>query len=115
VLGNRLATMADRVQLPFTEATMMECQRLGNIALFNVPRCTTADTIVNGYHVPRGTWVFANRWGVHSSTRYWKNPSEFDPTRFIDERGRIIRHEALVPFGMGKDHVDELPFDMIKQ
>ena len=94
--------MSDRVSLPFTEATLMECQRLGNVALFNVPRCTVTDTTVNGYHVPQGTWVFANRWGVHSSTRYWTNPTKFDPSRFLDDQGRVVRQEALLPFGMGE-------------
>ena len=102
IVGSRMPSMSDKVSLPFTEATLMECQRFANITLFNVPRCTLADTTVNGYRVPRGTWVFVNRWGVHSSTRYWNEPSKFDPTRFLDQQGQVLHNEALVPFGIGK-------------
>lgn len=86
----------------------MECQRCGNITLFNVPHSTLADTMVNGYRIPRDTWVFANRWGMHSSTRYWKDPERFDPSRFLDEHGHIVRNEALVPFGMGTFGLQQL-------
>lgn len=103
VLGSsRQASMRDRLNMPVTEATLMECQRLGNIALFSVPRCTTEDTMVAGHHVPKGTWVFVNRWGVHASTKYWKRPKAFDPDRFLDEQGKVLRHPAFIPYGIGE-------------
>ena len=86
----------------YTAATIMECQRMGNIALFSVPRCTTEDTEVNGYHIPRGTWVFVNRWGLHASARYWPDPGRFDPGRFLDKEGRVFTPEAFSPFGVGE-------------
>ena len=47
VIGSgRLPTMKDKPNLVFTEATLLECQRFGNIALFSVPRCVTHDTKV---------------------------------------------------------------------
>ena len=58
----RWPIMKDKPRMPFTEACIMECQRLGNIALFSVPRCVSKDTKVNGYSIPKGTWVFINRW-----------------------------------------------------
>jgi len=97
----RKPTMKDRLNMPYTEATIMECQRLGNIALFSVPRCTLEDCEVNGHFIPKGTWIFVNRWGVHASTKYWKNPRKFDPTRFIDENGQVFKPEAFIPFGVG--------------
>ena len=48
VIGSsRLPTMKDKPTMPYTEATLLECQRLGNIALFSVPRCVTRDTTVH--------------------------------------------------------------------
>jgi cytochrome P450 len=99
--SSRPPQMSDRPSLPYTEATLMECQRLGNIALFNVPRCTSSDIVLNGYRIPQGTWVFANRWGMHMSERYWWNPQQFDPGRFLDATGRLCRPEPFTPFGMG--------------
>lgn len=98
---SRLVSMRDKPQMPYTEATIMECQRLGNIALFSVPRCALADTTINGYDIPKGTWLFVNRWGTHASTKYWKMPSVFDPTRFLDENNVVRKPDAFVPFGMG--------------
>lgn len=103
VVGSgRLPTIKDRDQLPYTEATLMECQRRGNIALFSVPRCTTEDVSVNGYTIPKGAWIFVNRWGLHASPKYWKSPDKFDPTRFLDEKGVLTKPQAFAPFGMGK-------------
>ena len=98
---------------------------MGNIALFSVPRCTTEDTVVGGYHIPRGTWVFVNRWGLHASPRYWPNPQKFDPRRFIDKNGEVSQPEAFSPFGVGEyysccscgDNVQKINFihlDVIK-
>ena len=88
--------------MAYTEATIMECARRGNIALFNVPRCTTQDTTLDGYRIPKGTWVFVNRWGVHASARYWPNPQELVPERFLTNNNEVYKPEGFFPFGMGK-------------
>ena len=55
VVGSgRQPTMKDRDELPYTYATLMECQRAGNIALFSVPRVASQDTTINGHLVPKG-------------------------------------------------------------
>ena len=59
--SGRWPTMKDKAHLPYTEATMMECQRMGNIALFSVPRCAGWETQIKGYTIPKGAWIFVNR------------------------------------------------------
>ena len=104
VIGrSRRPNVKDRSHLPYTEATLMECQRKGNIALFSVPRCTTEVTSLNGFTIPKGTWVFINRWGMHMSEKYWTNPETFDPKRFLGTDNTVLQPEAFVPFGVGKD------------
>lgn len=34
--------------------------------------------------------------------KYWKDPHEFCPDRFIDENGKIIQHSHFMPFGTGR-------------
>lgn len=103
VVGSaRRPTRKDRQLLPYTEATVLECQRAGNVALFSVPRCTTADAQVAGYRIPMGTWVFSNRWGLHASERYWKDPEQFRPENFLDCEGHVKQPEAFAPFGLGE-------------
>ena len=47
VIGSsRLPTMKDKPEMVYTHATIMECQRVANIALFSVPRCATRATKV---------------------------------------------------------------------
>ena len=56
---------------------------------------------MNGYDIPKGTWVFTNRWGMHATSRYWTNPRKFDPTRFL-KNGQVHKPDTFVPFGMGE-------------
>ena len=61
---------------------------------------TTATTYVNGHRIPKGTWIFVNRWGVHMSARYWVNPDEFRPERFI-HGNKVHVPNTFIPFGIG--------------
>ncbi|XP_020848775.1 cytochrome P450 2J2-like isoform X2 [Phascolarctos cinereus] len=65
----RQPTMADKENMPYTNAAIHEVQRMGNIVPFNVPRVATVDTTVAGYYVPkeRGC-AWENSWlGLSSS------------------------------------------------
>uniref|UniRef100_A0A8C9SNC5 Cytochrome P450 2J2-like n=1 Tax=Scleropages formosus TaxID=113540 RepID=A0A8C9SNC5_SCLFO len=54
VLGpSRLATMADRANMPYTDAVIHEIQRMGNIIPLNLVRLTTEDTTLRGYTIPK--------------------------------------------------------------
>ena len=103
VIGTgRMPTMKDRDQMPYTEATLNEIQRRGNIVLFSAPRWAAEDTTICGHFVPKGTWIFMNRWGMHASPRYWQDPEQFNPSRFLDQDGKVLKPDAFVPFGVGK-------------
>lgn len=42
-------------------------------------------------------------WAVHNDTRYWKDPSLFQPERFLAEDGKVMSEpEAYLPFSYGK-------------
>ncbi len=56
---------------------------------------------LNGYDVPKDTWVFINRWGMHATKKYWPNPMKFDPNRFLRD-GRVYKPDTFVPFGIGE-------------
>lgn len=31
----------------------------------------------------------------------WKDPEQFRPERHLNEEGKLIKNEALIPFGIG--------------
>ncbi|CAD5113963.1 DgyrCDS3126 [Dimorphilus gyrociliatus] len=83
------------------EATLMECHRRANIAVLGIPKCTTRDTVVDGYLVPKGTWIYFNRYGLHASEKYWDDPEEFRPQRFLKDDKILYNLNGYAPFGDG--------------
>ena len=58
--------------------------------------------IIGEYHLPKGTQVVPNIFSIHMNEKYFDNPEEFRPERFIDEDGKAVRPEYLIPFSIGK-------------
>lgn len=94
----------ERKKLPYTLAVIMEGQRWRTVAPLNTARITTEDMKIQGYDVPKGTTIIANNWGLHNDTRYWNNPEEFRPERFLTDDGQEIRSkiDSYNPFSYGK-------------
>ena len=46
--------------------------------------------------------MWANLYSIMSDTRYFKDPDQFKPERFIGADGKVHRPEALIPFSIGK-------------
>lgn len=41
-------------------------------------------------------------YSVHKDLAYWKDPEVFRPERFLDNEGKLIDHDRVIPFGLGK-------------
>ncbi|XP_066293780.1 cytochrome P450 2U1-like [Branchiostoma lanceolatum] len=96
-------TLAHRSQLPYTEATIMEVQRIRAVAPLNLPHATVQDTTFRGYTIPAGTQVLSNIWSAQMDPEYWPDPEKFDPRRFLDSDGKVVsRPEAFLPFSTGR-------------
>jgi len=54
---DRFATMADKKSLPYYEACVLELLRYQSTLPILIPRATECDTMLAGYHIPKGTWV----------------------------------------------------------
>lgn len=54
-----------------------------------------------GYTIPKGAVVLPNLWSVHRDPTVWEDPDTFNPTRFLDKEGTLVRKECLIPFGIG--------------
>lgn len=58
--------------------------------------------VLQGYTIPKGSVIVPNLWSVHRDPNIWEKPDEFQPSRFLDENGQLIKKESFIPFGMGK-------------
>lgn len=89
--------------LPLTEATLLECLRIRPVLPFGHPRAVNEEGAeIRGYKVPKNTVILSLIWDIHQDPRYWENPTEFQPSRFINAEGRTFRPENFMPFGTGR-------------
>ena len=102
VLGQRPPSLEDRPRLSYTEATIMEIQRLGSIAPMAVPHRALADISVRGYRIPRGAAIFSMLHHIMRDPDHWADPDTFNPDRFLDAEGKVIKEDRFVPFGIGE-------------
>ena len=101
VLEDKQVEYADRGKLKYVDATLMEIQRLANIAPLGALHSTTKDVKLMGYNIPKHTIIISNLYSVLMGPAHWKEPTKFDPARFIDEAGNIIKDETFIPFSVG--------------
>ncbi|KAH6937190.1 hypothetical protein HPB50_025836 [Hyalomma asiaticum] len=90
----------DRHRLPYTMASVLETLRWRTTAPIGIHRVAMSDTKVCGYDISAGTFVIANLWSVHNDPAYWRNPREYDPTRFLKSDGTELaeKPQAFLPF-----------------
>ena len=100
---NRLPRLADKDDLPYTAATLLEIQRIVTIAPLGVAHSCGEETTLEGFTIPEGSVVVANLWAVHHDPDLWEEPHEFKPERFLDEDGRLQERQELIPFSTGNN------------
>ncbi len=62
------------------------------------PRWVVRDAELDGYEIPKNTYITAGPLVLHNDERYWEDPLAFNPERFEDP---TITHEAYFPFAGG--------------
>lgn len=63
-------------------------------------RETREDRQMRDKLVKKGSGVVVAPWLIHRHEKFWKNPHEFDPTRY--ESKDNIKKDTYMPFGMGE-------------
>ncbi len=110
-IGRTQPTMEDKNSMPFTQAVILETLRHHTIGPFLAPHlnrhdCELQGCLIPAGTIPAGTIVFPNVWALHHDPRYWKNPWEFNPNRWL-ENGKVvtpdhIKKQRLLAFGAGR-------------
>nr|XP_020757615.1 cytochrome P450 2U1 [Odocoileus virginianus texanus] len=103
VIGaERTPSLTDKARMPYTEATIMEVQRLSTVVPLSIPHMTSEKTVLQGYTIPKGTIILPNLLSVHRDPAIWEKPNDFYPDRFLDDQGQLIKKKTFIPFGIGK-------------
>eukprot|EP00058_Branchiostoma_floridae_P010396 XP_002595884.1 hypothetical protein BRAFLDRAFT_107081 [Branchiostoma floridae] len=103
VLGASKPSLAHRDQLPFTAATIMESQRIRHIAGLMFIRDTAESTRLRGFDIRKGKKLVPNLRSVHMDPEVWPNPDDFDPSRFLDVDGKVVKNPpSFLPFSAGR-------------
>src|SRR5664279_1195323 len=95
--GPSFSQLAD---LPFTRAVISEAMRLYPPA-WVLGRTLVAPLDLAGWHAPAGTLVGVSPLLLHHDPRWFDNPEEFDPDRWLDGRQKTLPRNAYLPFGTG--------------
>jgi len=45
--------------------------------------------------------ILANIWSVHNDPELWPDPRRFDPGRHLDEDGKFVKSDKVIPFSVG--------------
>ncbi|XP_009672148.2 cytochrome P450 2C5-like isoform X1 [Struthio camelus] len=99
---DRAPSTEDKLKMPYTNAVIHELQRIQKSRSENFPRMTTQDIKFRGHIIPKETAVIPVLYSVHTDPIQWKNPENFDPGNFLDEKGEFRKPEAFMPFSLGK-------------
>jgi cytochrome P450 len=98
----------DPDQLPRSRAVLAEAIRLYPPSWLLGRRLTRPVTL-DGWHLPTGALCAASQWATHRDPRFWPDPVEFRPRRWLtdgpperfDESAPGAPRGAYFPFGMG--------------
>jgi len=64
-------------------------------------RYNAADEVFAGYKIPRDTKMFISPHLLHRNPKYWKDPLEFRPERWLDKEKAKHHPYAFLPFSAG--------------
>ncbi|KNZ77801.1 O-methylsterigmatocystin oxidoreductase [Termitomyces sp. J132] len=103
VIGSaRLPDFADRDNLPYLECILQETVRWNHAAPTGIPRKNVEDDVYNGMFIPKGSTIITNFRAMTLDASIYKNPTTFDPSRFLPSPlGRGEPHSSTL-FGFGR-------------
>ncbi|CAG2108197.1 unnamed protein product [Medioppia subpectinata] len=103
-LGDRPVTTEDKHRMHYTMAYIWEILRYKNSAPIGFFHQTTKGSNIGKYNIPEGTSVVVQQYSILMDDKYWDNPDEFNPGRFLDNEGKqvVVKPAAFIPFGVGR-------------
>ncbi|CAI9274304.1 unnamed protein product [Lactuca saligna] len=111
---NNIVEESHLSKLHYLDAAIKETFRLHPPLPLLIGRCPNMCCNVGGYTVPKGSNVFINVWAIHRDPKYWENPTEFDPNRFLNPDGTTKydysgNNTNFLAFGSGRRRCPGVP------
>nr|AZR39406.1 cytochrome P450 [Agasicles hygrophila] len=101
VLEGRKPSIEDLALLPLMEASIWETMRIRPVIPTGLPHGTLEDCYIEGYKIPKGSMLLPLIWHLHNNPEVWEDPNKFNPKRFIDKEGKVVKSEYIMPFQAG--------------
>jgi cytochrome P450 len=100
VLGNGHVSAAALPRLEYTRATLNEALRLYPPAWF-IGRVAAVDCTIGHFDIQQGTTIFLVPYVVHRDARFFPEPEQFNPDRWVSDAAQKPPRYAYFPFGAG--------------
>ena len=96
----------DQPNMPYTRACLFEVLRYASVTPLTFDHTTLKDTEISGHRIPKGMPVYVNLFGLHHNNKYWDKPWDFNPKRFLDDKGNLVasdhmNRKRMMTFGAG--------------
>ncbi|CAD5124992.1 unnamed protein product [Dimorphilus gyrociliatus] len=103
VLEGRPVTPLDQPSMPKTMSFIYEVLRHACVVPFALPHSTVRDTTLQGYRIPKDTFVLVNLFSMTRDIKVFPEPEVFNPNRFIDN-GNLNADvlNRFIPCGIGR-------------
>ncbi|XP_054154606.1 farnesoate epoxidase-like [Oppia nitens] len=107
-IGDRLPTLDDRQRCHYVMAFISETLRFRNVVPVGVAHKVIVDSKIGNYRIPKNMTAYVYQGFImrNDSNKYWTNPNDFIPERFIDSDNHYMitrsQQPAFIPFGIGR-------------
>jgi cytochrome P450 len=101
VYGDREPNAEDYSAMIYTRSVIQETMRIYP-PVWGLIRVAAEDDEIGGKEIKKGDRIVLFSYGAHHDERFWDNPEEFDPERWMGSSGKKRVKFSFMPFGGGK-------------
>ena len=83
---NEVSKKTQSISSKNLQLTLLKTLRWRPVAPEGIPHMLTEDDTYQGYHIPKGTMIFANTWSIHREEGEYVDPDSFVPERFLGNK-----------------------------